>query len=236
VVQNRWLDWSPHDVRLFVIREGGWKQVFQDGVPRWASRVRNYFNVTPQKLTRLGDKLSETLLRHVQKAIVAADCAQIKRIYDQLPGADMGVKYPGVQLPKGCPANPDPNARMSFSDTMGTRHALSGEVYRDDSRRIWYQMDPGASRRGLAPAGNAFPGASHRGPRARTAPSPGFVPGTEDTPSPGLHAGDIMDEEAGARPPRGFAPGTTKTKARPGASHRGREDERPPRGFAPGTR
>lgn len=143
---RKWIDRSPYEVHAYVVQAGGWKLVFKDGgVPRWASRVRNYFNATPQKLTRLGDKLSETLLKGVQKAIVAADCAQLKRIYDQLPGADMGVKYPGTELPKECPANPDPNARMSFTDTLGTRSALSGEVYRDESRRLWYQMDPGAA-------------------------------------------------------------------------------------------
>jgi hypothetical protein len=105
-------------------------------VPRWASRVRNYFNVTPQKLTRLADKLSETLLRGVQKAIVAADCAVYKKITD---------RFPNIQMPKGCPAHPDPSAEMGFFDTIGTRHALSGEVYIDDNRKIWYQMDPGAA-------------------------------------------------------------------------------------------
>jgi hypothetical protein len=134
---RKWIDQSPYEVHAYVIWAGGWKQVFQDGVPRWASRVRNYFNVTPQKLTRLADKLSETLVRGIQRAIVAADCAAYKRIKDQF--------LPRLQLPKGCPAHPDPSAEMGFFDTIGTRGALSGEAYIDDNRRIWYQMDPGAA-------------------------------------------------------------------------------------------
>jgi hypothetical protein len=144
---REWLKRSPFEVYMHVLKLGGWKQVwnsapFHGRPPRWASRVRNFFNSTPRKLTRLDDKTSETHLKQAQKAKVAAECATIKAIYDKSIAAKAGVP---LELPKGCPANPDPAARMSFSDTMGTRHALSGDVYIDELRQIWFQMDPGGA-------------------------------------------------------------------------------------------
>jgi hypothetical protein len=142
---REWLRHTPFQTHIHVVAAGGWKRVFEDGVPRWASRVRNFFNVLPRKLKRLDSEVSEVLLHRAQARIRAADCPQIKRIHDQLPGVKQGAKYPGVALPKGCPAVPDPGARMGFDDTIGTRRALSGDVYIDEYRRVWFQMDPGGA-------------------------------------------------------------------------------------------
>jgi len=148
---DTWIDKSPLMVHSYVIHAGGWKRVFWDGVPRWASRVRNYFNVTPQKLTQMSDEQSEIKLREVQTAIVAADCANAKRVRAQIGIKQLGPaihKYGAPKssvLPDGCSVEPDMSARMGFNDTLGTRHALSGEVYTDESGLVWYQMDPGAA-------------------------------------------------------------------------------------------
>lgn len=50
-----WLGRSPGNVLLEVISVGGWKEVFNsnsfpEGLPRWAHRVRNYFNYEPTTL------------------------------------------------------------------------------------------------------------------------------------------------------------------------------------------
>jgi hypothetical protein len=139
---RQWINRTPFEVHLHAINHGGWRNVFRGKMPRWASRVRNYFNLTPRKLTRLNGTASATYLKEAQKAIVAADCAQFKRLHDDSPAGKAGIKR---DLPKGCPAEPDPKARMDFSDTMGTRNALSGDVYMDELRQIWFQMDPGGA-------------------------------------------------------------------------------------------
>lgn len=51
-----WLGRSPGNVLLEVISIGGWKEVFNStsfpqGLPRWAHRVRNFFNLEPTTLT-----------------------------------------------------------------------------------------------------------------------------------------------------------------------------------------
>ena len=43
------------DVHYSVIRVGGWQNVFPGALPRWASRIRQYFNLTPMTLKRLDD-------------------------------------------------------------------------------------------------------------------------------------------------------------------------------------
>jgi hypothetical protein len=144
---REWLKHSPFEVHMHVFNLGGWKHLwnsskFRGKPPRWASRVRNYFNTTPKKLTRLDAKTSATHLKQAQKAKVAAECATIKAMHDKSLAAKAGVP---LKLPKGCPAQPDPDARMSFSDTMGTRMALSGDVYIDELKQIWFQMDPGGA-------------------------------------------------------------------------------------------
>ncbi len=50
---RNWHELTAKDV-LNAVREieGGWATVFKKGVPCWASRLRNYFNITPKFLKR----------------------------------------------------------------------------------------------------------------------------------------------------------------------------------------
>jgi hypothetical protein len=50
---RNWYDLSAAQI-LAVVRKvrGGWATVFPNGIPCWASRLRNYFNVTPHWLMR----------------------------------------------------------------------------------------------------------------------------------------------------------------------------------------
>src|SRR5262245_28562100 len=67
---NRWVDLSPVEIRDSVIHVGGWHKIFPAPVvrssivgtsyainfgkfPQWASKVRNFFNVTPNYLKLL---------------------------------------------------------------------------------------------------------------------------------------------------------------------------------------
>lgn len=53
---KNWINKTPTEIRNAVIAAGGWAQVFPKNikVPEWASRVRNFFNVTPVSLVLLG--------------------------------------------------------------------------------------------------------------------------------------------------------------------------------------
>jgi hypothetical protein len=68
---DNWVDQTADDVLRSAIAAGGWAKVFPKQIdpkrpprsvafPHWASRIRNYFNITPGKLKRLalmeGDK------------------------------------------------------------------------------------------------------------------------------------------------------------------------------------
>ena len=60
---DEWVNKTANYVLRSAIAEGGWEKVFpktDDPFPDWASRIRNYFNVTPTKLKQLslmeGDK------------------------------------------------------------------------------------------------------------------------------------------------------------------------------------
>ncbi len=57
---HRWVGQSPALILREVKAKGGWETVFpkHKKFPVWASRVRNYFNITPFKLKRLSDDLA----------------------------------------------------------------------------------------------------------------------------------------------------------------------------------
>ena len=61
---DNWVNQAADSVLLSAIAAGGWAKVFPRmadpkrpfkaiAFPDWASRIRNYFNVTPDKLKRL---------------------------------------------------------------------------------------------------------------------------------------------------------------------------------------
>jgi hypothetical protein len=105
---NEWLKRSPGDV-LKAVRDipGGWKTIFSQGLPLWAHRVRNFFNLEPITLTRLSDGSAGPLMKGMH-----------------------------IQMRKN--ANGMKEEVMRF-------FTLSGDVYRDNFNRIWYQMGPGAA-------------------------------------------------------------------------------------------
>jgi hypothetical protein len=49
---RNWHEKTAEQILQAVIQVGGWAKVFPDSLPRWASRIRNYFNVTPRYLMR----------------------------------------------------------------------------------------------------------------------------------------------------------------------------------------
>jgi hypothetical protein len=70
---RNWLKMNPAQVLQAVKDVHGWAKVFPDGVPCWASRVRNYFNVTPNCLMRFdGARERENYDKHlVNRGVMA---------------------------------------------------------------------------------------------------------------------------------------------------------------------
>jgi hypothetical protein len=147
---RKWIGVSAQKVYIAVLAAGGWKNVFPTNVPRWASRVRNYFNITPTTLTRLSKDASKTPLRRVQKMAFLLDCHEVQTFnrthqdYHPTPWGELPP--PPFPVPAGCPAKADPEiVHMGIKDSIGTKGALSKYVYKDESKRLWYQMTPGSA-------------------------------------------------------------------------------------------
>src|SRR6478736_2152587 len=104
----KWIGKSAQDVYIAVLQAGGWRNVFPTDVPRWASRVRNYFNVTPTTLTRLPDDVSKRVLKQVQRFAFELDCHEVQtfnryhRDYHLNPRGELNP--PPFAVPAGCPA------------------------------------------------------------------------------------------------------------------------------------
>ncbi len=96
---RNWIGKSPKLIHESVEDCGGWMAVFPKTVPIWASRVRNYFNITPGTLMQVN--------------------ASISRINIQLNNRFKGGKW---------------------YQNLLEAHALSGEVYKDNTKRLWFQM------------------------------------------------------------------------------------------------
>ncbi len=127
---HNWIGVSPAEVLRSVKKFGGWDNVFPASIlrtmPRWASRVRNYFNVAPQKLKRLDEETSERMLNRFSAL------ARVK-------------KHITIATVANRPPSSNPLDPTGLSDIAAEAFALSGDVYEDDFGRIWYQMSAGAT-------------------------------------------------------------------------------------------
>jgi hypothetical protein len=147
---RNWIGQSAQKVYLAALAVGGWKNVFPTSLPRWASRVRNYFNVTPTWLERLPEDASKRALKQVQRFAFQLDCHAVQTFnrthQDYRPNARGQLNPPPFRVPAACPAKADWDVvHTGAIDSVGTKSALSGEVYKDESRRMWYQMSAGST-------------------------------------------------------------------------------------------
>ncbi len=95
---GNWVGKDAATILRSVVGKGGWLAVFPCALPTWASRVRNYFNVTPAWFHRVDKDEARSLVKthHTYRAGLA-------------------------------------------------RFALSGDVYRDEARRVWFEMATGGA-------------------------------------------------------------------------------------------
>lgn len=65
---GQWLRKTPLEIRGHVIRAGGWAEVFPPDttIPRWPSRVRNFFNEQPSMLTRVGEEEARFIINMIR--------------------------------------------------------------------------------------------------------------------------------------------------------------------------
>lgn len=143
---GNWVGKTAWEVYGSVIAVGGWEHVFPGALPRWASRIRQYFNLTPMTLTLLDHEESSRYLEKAQTALPASARAKARR--NKLQSRGMGISFyaPGSSTAPGTPLKkPDPNAPIEkLPGEIGTMLALSGDVYEDVlGRSIWFQMSPG---------------------------------------------------------------------------------------------
>lgn len=66
---GNWIGETAWDVHGSVMRVGGWQQVFPRALPRWASRIRQYFNLTPMTLKLLDHEESSRYLESWRKRL-----------------------------------------------------------------------------------------------------------------------------------------------------------------------
>jgi hypothetical protein len=129
---TNWVGRTSEEVLYSVKTEGGWAKVFPGKLPKWAHRVRNYFNVEPMHLTRLNKDLTR---KHMAK--ISSDLDTLQRASVRKGWKSMGFRG----LPEAPPGTPDP----SFFDRVAEDNALYRYVYEDELGNIWYQMDSGGT-------------------------------------------------------------------------------------------
>lgn len=135
---RNWVGKSAGQVFHDVLHAGGWEYVFPTSVPRWASRVRNYFNENPRRLTLLSDERSAGLLKSAQTALSGDARAK------PAPPADA----PGKSLFDSITDKLSGAIKDTFAgakNSIAVKGALSGEVYEDEGGRVWFQMAPGGT-------------------------------------------------------------------------------------------
>ena len=92
---GKWIVQTAWDVYHSVIRVGGWDRVFPGPLPRWASRVCQYFNLTPMTLKLYDDDDSREYLEQAQKALPAS--ARAKALPQQAASQRLTTSGPPIE-------------------------------------------------------------------------------------------------------------------------------------------
>lgn len=146
---SNWIGRTADEVYRAAIKAGGWQQVFPGPMPRWASRIRQYFNITPFMLRLMDESEASEHLREAQTALGASERAKARRRQQQSRGMGINAWAPGTSSKPGTrfQLHPNPNDAIDGKmNQLGTALALSGDVYEDiHTRTIWFQTRPGGA-------------------------------------------------------------------------------------------
>lgn len=147
---TNWVGKSAQTIYVDCLRAGGWQVVFPTKVPRWASRVRNYFNLTPSTLERITGETAERALRQTQRFKLMLETHEIRTFNkyhrNYRPNPSGHLDPPPFREPKGAPAViPREVIHAGPLETTAVKNALAGIVYKDQTGRLWYQMSAGST-------------------------------------------------------------------------------------------
>ena len=146
-----WKEKTAHEIFFAAKVHGGWKNVFPatKPFPVWASKVRNYFNILPTRLTRLPEKNARHLLdrtKFLPFLVRAKNDYWANRTYQDYDPKPWGRDPPPFKPHPRAPAKiPDHIMKMSQKEAIAQQHALSGDVYLDNLNRPWFQMAAGST-------------------------------------------------------------------------------------------
>ncbi len=144
-----WIGQSAEKVYFAGRAAGGWAGVFPSSLPRWASKVRNYFNVLPTTLKRLPEANAKHLLNRSSNLGFLVECHEVQRAnrtFQDYKPKPWGYDPPPFKVPAGCPTTARHDIKhMGFREATALKNSLSGDVYLDDRNRVWYQMAAGST-------------------------------------------------------------------------------------------
>ena len=75
---KNWVSKTPKLILDTVRQTGGWSNVFPDGLPLWAHRIRNYLNREPIGLMLLDQTQCERYINRIQKGLRALKYDSVK--------------------------------------------------------------------------------------------------------------------------------------------------------------
>lgn len=130
---------------------GGWQVVFPGKLPRWASKVRNYFNIVPKELTQATETEAKAFLKYAQKFKFQLECHEAQSANRRDPAnykrnPDGSYPKPVWDVPRGCPTEASHAVKHTgLIDSIGVKNALTKYVYKDENGRLWFQMAAGST-------------------------------------------------------------------------------------------
>src|SRR4051794_17637143 len=144
-----WIDKTPHEIFFAAKMSGGWKTVFPNRLPVWASKVRNYFNILPTTLRRVPETNARALLDRpsfLPFMVRAKNDYWANRTFRDYKPKPWGYDPPPFKPHPLAPAIiPDRIMKMPQKEAIAQEQALSGDVYLDNLNRPWFQMAAGST-------------------------------------------------------------------------------------------
>jgi hypothetical protein len=140
---DNWIGKTPLFIVEAVKNVGGWSTVFPSGeFPRWAHRIRNYFNKEPRLLMRLEKSEAEKYLKNLEEVSKQTKKSrEVKSVAKIKPSGIFGDAL-GKTLPEIIPIA---EVYEKTKNNIIEDNALSGDVYRDEFGMIWYHMSVGST-------------------------------------------------------------------------------------------
>lgn len=148
---NNWVGQRADVIYNNVRALGGWEIVFPGKLPRWASKVRNYFNIVPRELTQATEIEAKAFLKYAQKFKFELECHEAQSANRRDPAnyrrnPDGSYPKPVWDVPKGCPTEASHAVKHTgLIDSVGVKNALTKYVYKDENGRLWFQMAAGST-------------------------------------------------------------------------------------------